>query len=72
LALTKFERPNGAYVALTPFRFGEFPNISCGIASVTAAPEAVALYSDMVAALWKRAYKGKEGAAILRKMLHQV
>lgn len=67
-----FERPNGAYVAVSPFRFGEFPNISCGIASVTAAPEAVALYSDMVATLWKRAYKGKEGAALLRKMLQQV
>ncbi|KQX98240.1 DNA-binding protein [Massilia sp. Root133] len=67
-----FERPSGAYVAVSPFRFGEFPNISCGIASVTAAPEAVALYSDMVATLWKRAYKGKEGAAILRKMLQQV
>lgn len=67
-----FERPNGAYVALSPFRFGEFPNISCGIASVTAAPEAVALYREMAAALWKRAYKGKEGAALLRKMLHQV
>jgi transcriptional regulator with XRE-family HTH domain len=67
-----FERPSGSYVALSPFRFGEFPNISSGIASVTAAPEAVALYTDMANTLWQRAYKGQEGAAVLRKMLQQV
>lgn len=67
-----FERPSGSYVAISPFRFGEFPNISSGIASVTAAPEAVSLYTEMVDSLWQRAYKGQEGAAILRKMLQQV
>lgn len=67
-----FERPSGSYVAISPFRFGEFPNISSGIASVTAAPEAVSLYTDMVETLWHRAYKGQEGAAMLRKMLQQV
>lgn len=67
-----FERPAGNHVAISPFRFGEFPNISCGIASVTAAPEAVALYTAMVETLWQRAYKGNEGAAMLRKMLKQV
>jgi transcriptional regulator with XRE-family HTH domain len=67
-----FERPTGSYVAVSPFRFGEFPNISSGIASVTSTPEAVSLYTDMVEALWKRAYKGAEAAAVIRKMLQQV
>jgi transcriptional regulator with XRE-family HTH domain len=67
-----FERPGDTYVAISPFRFGEFPNIASGIASVTAAPEAVALYTDMVNALWQRAYKGQQGAAMLREMLQQI
>lgn len=67
-----FERPTGSYVALSPFRFGEFPNISTGIASVTNAPEAVALYTNMVEGLWDKAYKGVEGAELLRRMLQQV
>lgn len=67
-----FERPSGSYVAISPFRFGEFPNISAGIASVTAAPEAVSLYTGMVEALWQRAYKGPDGASLLRRMLQQV
>jgi hypothetical protein len=67
-----FERPSGSYVAISPFRFGEFPNISSGIASVTSTPEAVSLYTEMVEALWKRAYKGAEAAAVIRKMLQQI
>lgn len=67
-----FERPSTSYVAISPFRFGEFPNISGGIASVTAAPEAVALYTSMVEALWQRAYKGPTAAELLRRMLQQV
>lgn len=58
-----------ATVAVSPFRFGELPNVSNGIASVTAAPEAIRLYEDMIARLWKGAYKGREGAARLRQML---
>ncbi len=67
-----FERPTGSYVAISPFRFGEFPNISGGIASVTAAPEAIALYTNMVEALWHRSYKGVDGAKLLRQMLQQI
>ncbi|CDG83690.1 helix-turn-helix domain-containing protein [Janthinobacterium agaricidamnosum] len=66
------ERPGASYVACSPFRFGEFPNMSCGIATVTAAPEAVALYTGMADALWQRAYKGRQGADMLRAMLRQV
>lgn len=61
-------RPRAA-VGVSPFRFGELPNVSNGIASVTAAPEAIRLYEEMIARLWKGAYKGREGAARLRQML---
>lgn len=66
-----FERDAGSYVALSPYRFVNFPNIRSGIASVTAAPEAVKLYSEMAGELWSRAAKGAEAAHLLRQMLNQ-
>jgi transcriptional regulator with XRE-family HTH domain len=59
-------------VAVSPFRFGELPNVRNGIATVTAAPEAVRLYEEMVARLWQGAYKGKPGAQQLRKLLERI
>lgn len=63
-----FEKAAGSYLAISPFKFAEFPNITTGIASVTSAPEAVSLYTNMVSALWRRSYKGRNGAVVLRKM----
>jgi transcriptional regulator with XRE-family HTH domain len=59
-------------VAVSPFRFGELPNIRNGIASVTASPEAVRLYEDMTQRLWKGAYKGQAGARKLRELLARI
>ncbi|VCU68935.1 hypothetical protein PIGHUM_00994 [Pigmentiphaga humi] len=67
-----FERPSGSFVAISPFRFGELPNVATGIAQVTAAPEAVQLYTKMVDDLWQRAYKGQEAADLLNEMLKVV
>ena len=64
-----FERPDQSYVAISPYRFANFPNISSGIASVTSDPNAVALYRDMVDELWAVAHKGAAGAQVLRRML---
>jgi len=59
-------------VAVSPFRFGELPNVRNGIASVTASPEAVRLYEEMIQRLWKGAYKGQAGAQQLRALLARV
>jgi len=59
-------------LAVSPFRFGELPNIRNGIATVTASPEAVKLYEEMIARLWKGAYKGQAGAARLRELLGRI
>jgi transcriptional regulator with XRE-family HTH domain len=67
-----FERPGGSFVAVSPFRFGELPNIATGIAQVTAAPQAVSLYTKMVEDLWQRAYKGQKAAELLGSMLKVV
>lgn len=62
---------SGARSVLTvsPFRFGELPNVRNGIATFTASGEAVRLYETMVARLWAGAHKGRAGAERLRKLL---
>jgi transcriptional regulator with XRE-family HTH domain len=59
-------------LAVSPFRLGELPNVRNGIATVTASPEAVRLYEDMIGRLWKSAYKGRTGAQRLRRLLERV
>lgn len=67
-----FSGPRHAVVAVSPFRFGELPNVRNGIATVTASPEAVAMYEEMIDRLWKAAYKGKSGAQQLRRLLERM
>lgn len=59
-------------LAVSPFRLGELPNVRNGIATVTAAAEALKMYENMIAKLWKSAYKGKAGAKHLRRMLERL
>ena len=58
-------------VAVSPFRLGELPNVRLGVASVTAAQEAVDLYQKLAEQMWNRAAKGLNGAALLRKCLKE-
>jgi transcriptional regulator with XRE-family HTH domain len=58
-------------VAVSPFRLGELPNVRLGVASVTAAQEAVDLYQKLAEQMWNRAAKGMSGAALLRKCLKE-
>jgi transcriptional regulator with XRE-family HTH domain len=67
-----FTGPRHAVLAVSPFRFGELPNVRNGIATVTASPEAVRMYQSMIGRLWKAAYKGKSGALQLRKLLDRI
>jgi len=60
---------NRTVLAVSPFRLGEMPSIRNGIATLTASPEPVRLYEKMIDRLWKAAYRGKTGAAQLRKLL---
>ena len=66
-----FRGESRTVLATSPFRLGEQPNVRVGIATVTAAEEAVTLYENMVADLWKRALKGAAGAALLGKILER-
>ncbi|HEX2884808.1 helix-turn-helix transcriptional regulator [Vineibacter terrae] len=64
-----FRRAAGALVSVSPYRLGELPNITTGVATVTAAPEAVALHEAMFSQLWEQAVRGSAGAVILRKLI---
>jgi transcriptional regulator with XRE-family HTH domain len=63
-----FERERTS-IAVSPFRLGEFPNIRVGVASITAAPDAVSRYEKLANDLWFRARKGAKGAKLLRQLI---
>jgi transcriptional regulator with XRE-family HTH domain len=67
-----FETNDGATVTLSPYRLGDHPNITAGIALVTSAPEAVRLFKSNIIAQWENAHKGESGARILRTILDRV
>jgi transcriptional regulator with XRE-family HTH domain len=64
-----FEDVEHVRVAVSPFRLGELPNIRSGIATITSAPDAVAMYRELIEHLWKGAAKGEEGARLLEALL---
>ena len=66
-----YERDTDSAVTLSPYRLGDQPNISSGIAIVTTAPEAVHHFRDTLEAQWAVAKKGPDGAAILRRIIER-
>jgi len=67
-----FHTASTTRVAVSPFRLGELPNIRTGIATVTAAEEAVTLYNQLAKELWRRAAKGARAADVIRKVLRRI
>ncbi|MBD8066835.1 helix-turn-helix transcriptional regulator [Devosia sp. PTR5] len=66
-----YERDRESAVTLSPYRLGDQPNISSGIAIVTTAPEAVRHFKETLDSQWSRAKKGAEGADVLRAILQR-
>jgi len=64
-----FRQADRRLLALSPFRLGEQPNISAGIAMITSAEEALSLHQRMVEEMWRRAIKGPAGAQYLRALI---
>ncbi|WMT90858.1 helix-turn-helix transcriptional regulator [Pelagibacterium sp. H642] len=64
-----YEREDDSAVTLSPYRLGDQPNISSGIAIVTSAPEAVRHFKETLDAQWALARKGVDGAEMLRRIL---
>lgn len=72
LSFQVFAGINQSVLALSPFRFGELPNIRNGIATVTASAEALRVYKDMIGRLWEKAVKGTSGAQQLHQLLERI
>lgn len=64
-----YERPSMSSVSLSPYRLGDQPNVTSGIALVTSAPDAVRHFEHTFHTQWDGAYKGADGARILRRIL---
>ena len=64
-----FEANDSVAVTLSPYRLGDHPNISAGIAMVTSTPEAVRLFKATITDQWSRAHKSEAGARILAAVL---
>lgn len=64
-----FERSDVTFVTMSPYRLGDHPNISAGVAIATAAPEAVSMFKDVIGEQWDRAHKGEDGARMLEAVL---
>jgi transcriptional regulator with XRE-family HTH domain len=64
-----FEKHDTTFVTMSPYRLGDHPNISAGIAMVTSAPEAVHMFREIIANQWDRAAKGENGARLLETVL---
>ena len=62
-------QPDREILAITPFRLGEHPNVTLGVAMLTSAPEALALHRRMVADMWRRSLKGAEAAQFLNDLI---
>ncbi|MGB8182463.1 MAG: helix-turn-helix transcriptional regulator [Stellaceae bacterium] len=69
MAFQLFQSKKEPVLAVSPFRISEMPNIRHGVATVTAAPEAVALYEKLAADLWGRALKGPRAATRLAEVM---
>jgi transcriptional regulator with XRE-family HTH domain len=65
-------RDRSSLVAISAYRLGEFPNVRLGVASITGAADAVALYEKLVGTMWQRALKGTAGATLLRNAIAEV
>jgi transcriptional regulator with XRE-family HTH domain len=64
-----FRQADRSVLAISPFRLGEQPNVSLGVALITSAPEAMELHEQIATRLWTSALKGADAAEYLRGMI---
>ncbi len=70
LTFQLFRTADGTRLGLSPYRLGgELPNVSIGVAMMTADREPVRMYEQLTSDLWKRARKGRSAVALLRSVI---
>lgn len=53
-------------LAISPFRLGELPNVTTGIASITASHEAIKRYQQLFHRLWQNSAKNQQAIDLLK------
>ena len=64
-----FRQPDRSVLAISPFRLGEQPNVSLGVALITSADEPMRLHESIAERLWAGALKGQDGADHLQRLV---
>ncbi|GGK21416.1 hypothetical protein GCM10011322_05120 [Salinarimonas ramus] len=64
-----FRQADRSVLAISPFRLGEQPNVSLGVALITSAPEPMALHEEIAARLRASALQGEAALGHLRALL---
>lgn len=64
-----FRQPDRSVLAISPFRLGEQPNVSLGVALITSAPEPMLLHERIAQRLWQGALKSAEAADYLHSLI---
>ncbi|WP_069300083.1 helix-turn-helix domain-containing protein [Neptunicoccus sediminis] len=60
-----------AQVATSPFRLGASANVRIGVATITAAEEAVKLHQSVAERIWQQSLKGQEATELLQRIMDQ-
>lgn len=68
-SLQIFKKGNRKSVVVSPFRLGAFANVRLGVATISAAPDAIELYQSVTNQLWSKALKGEEAAEFIEKQI---
>jgi transcriptional regulator with XRE-family HTH domain len=64
-----FRQPDRKILVMSPFRLGGEPNVRVGVATITSAPDGVALHEAAINEMWNRSLKGQAAAECLRQLL---
>ena len=64
-----YQKQQPLALAMSPFRLGELPNVTTGIASITASKEAIKRHQYLFDHLWQNSAKGKQAIDLLKKTL---
>jgi transcriptional regulator with XRE-family HTH domain len=64
-----FRQPDRKILVMSPFRLGGEPNVRVGVATITSAPDGVALHEEAINEMWNRSLKGQAAAQCLRQLL---
>ncbi|QIQ21816.1 helix-turn-helix domain-containing protein [Zophobihabitans entericus] len=58
-------------LAISPFRLGEFPNVSTGIASITSSMDAIRRYQKLFDQLWENSVENSKAIDLLKETLER-